>query len=82
MSTGPGGPSLAGKAGAILFWGLAGLCVLLGLVDLTYTKHGHYSWEELPAVQLLVGFVACVAVVGVGAIIRRFAGRDEDFYDR
>ncbi len=82
MSSGPGGPSVDRKAGAIFFWGLAALCVLLGLTDLTYHKHGHYHWEELPAVQLLIGFVACVAVVGLGAMFRRLLTRDEDFYDR
>lgn len=82
MSSAPGGPSVSGKAGAILFWGLAGLCLVLGLVDLTYHKHGHYHWEELPAAQLLIGFVACVAVVGLGAIVRRLLTREEDFYDR
>jgi hypothetical protein len=77
----PGAPSVPAKAAAIGFWSLVGACVVLGLLDFTYDKHGHYSWEELPGFHLLYGFAACAALIGVGWVVRRLVARDEDHYE-
>ena len=58
-----------------------GICLLVCLLDLFYDKHGHYSWEELPAFYAFFGFVSCVALVIAAKGLRKILMRDEDYYD-
>ena len=64
-----------------LFWGLAGLCAVLGLADLFYHRHAVFSFEEIPAIYGIFGFVAFVFIVFAGIGLRKLIMRDEDYYD-
>jgi len=65
-----------------LYYGLIVVCVLLTLADLTYHKHGHFSWETLFGFHGFYGFVVFVFIVFAGKLLRRLLMRDEDYYDR
>lgn len=65
-----------------LFWTLAGICLLLGLADLVYGRHGVFGFEEFPAAYGFFGFVSFVFIVFAGIGLRELIMRDEDYYDR
>jgi hypothetical protein len=65
-----------------LFWGLAILCVLLGLADFVYHRHTIFAFESFPAIYGIFGFVAFVFIVFAGIGLRKLIMRDEDYYDR
>ena len=39
-----------------IFWGLAIFCVVLFLIDFTYSKHGHFMVEDIPGFFGVFGF--------------------------
>lgn len=57
------------------------VCVLLVLADFAVHRHIYVSFEEIPAFYALYGFVACVVLVVLAKIMRKFLMRDEDYYD-
>jgi hypothetical protein len=65
-----------------LFWGLVGLCVLLGAGDLVYHRHVVFDFESIPVAYGIYGFVSFVFIVFAGKGLRRLIMRDEDYYDR
>ncbi len=64
-----------------LFWGLLGVCVVLGLTDFFYHRHVVFAVEEFPAIYGIFGFVAFVFIVFAGIGLRKLIMRDEDYYD-
>ena len=65
-----------------IYYGLIAACVVLTLLDLTYHKHGHFTWENFFGFHGFYGFVVFVFIVFAGKLLRRVLMRDEDYYDR
>lgn len=55
--------------------------VILVLIDFIVPKHPHFSLERIPAFYAIYGFVACVSLVFMAKILRKFIKRKEDYYD-
>lgn len=64
------------------FWGLVALCVVLGLADFLYDRHGEFAFEEIPLAYAVYGFVSFVFIVFAGIGLRKLIMRDEDYYER
>ncbi len=64
-----------------VFWGLLGLCLVLGLADLFYHRHTVFGFEAFPAIYGIFGFVSFVFIVFAGIGLRKLIMRDEDYYD-
>ena len=64
-----------------ILWFLFGICSIAVLLDLTYQKHGHYSFENIFGFHALYGFVSCVLLVLAATQLRKIVKRDEDYYD-
>ena len=64
-----------------LYWGLVVVCVLLGVADLFFHRHVHFSWESLPNFYGFFGFAAFWCVVIAGKHLRKILWRPEDYYD-
>lgn len=59
------------------------VCAGLVLADLFYENpHPHFPIESSFGFQAWFGFVAFVAVVFLGRLLRLIVRRDEDYYDR
>ena len=57
-------------------------CAGLVALDLAYTKHVHFPFENLFGFFGFFGFVACVALVLAAKLLRVAIMREEDYYDR
>ena len=58
------------------------LClVFLLIADPFIHKHGHYSWENVPAFYAVYGFIACVSLIFIAKLLRLLVKRKEDYYD-
>jgi hypothetical protein len=62
--------------------GLVGLCAVLFLADLLYTKHPHFEVEEWFGFYAVYGFLGSVALVLTAKAMRPLLRRDEDYYER
>ena len=67
-----------------IVYGLYVLCAGLLSLDFlqTYTKHGHFSFDDRPGFYGVFGFVACVLLVLAAKLMRKVLMREEDYYDR
>ncbi len=76
------GPASVGP-GAVkrILQGLTAVSVVVVLLDFTYEKHGHYSFEEFPGFHAFYGFVSCVVLVLAATQMRKLVKRREDYYD-
>ncbi len=63
-----------------LFWGLGGACVLLFLLDFTYSKHPHFEMEKIPGAYGIYGFVCFTFIVLAAKAWREVIKRPEDYY--
>ena len=62
---------------------LLGICVCLVGADFLYTNpHPHFAIETTFGFQAWFGFVAFVAIVFLGRLLRMIVQRPEDYYDR
>lgn len=63
--------------------GLSVACVLVVLADLLYTNdHPHFEpYETFFGFQAWFGFIAFVAAVFAGRLLRMIVHRDEGYYD-
>lgn len=59
---------------------LAGLCVVLLIVELFVDRHPHVPGEGFPAFYAIVGFLAFALIVLGAKQLRRLIRRDETFY--
>lgn len=57
-------------------------CIGLVLADFVVEKHPHFGVENLPGFYALIGFSAFIAIVWGGVQLRKFVGREENYYDK
>ncbi len=57
------------------------VCAILFGVGLFVRSPTHFNLEDIPGFYELFGFVAFVGIVFAGALLRKFVGREEDYYD-
>lgn len=60
---------------------LLGICVLLLLADAVLTRHTHFGFERWFGFYGLYGFISCVFLVRVAALMRKLLMRSEDYYE-
>ncbi|MDF2179847.1 hypothetical protein P2G88_16465 [Aliiglaciecola sp. CAU 1673] len=58
------------------------LCVVLFLLDFVVHRHHLLDFEAIPGFYAAFGFVACVLLVLLAKLMRKFLQRDEDYYDK
>ncbi|MGR3291403.1 MAG: hypothetical protein ACU0C9_09450 [Paracoccaceae bacterium] len=63
-----------------IFWALAGICLLLFLIDFTFEKHGKFDIENLPGFYGVYGFISFTGLIFVAKALRVLIKRPEDFY--
>jgi len=61
--------------------GFYALCILLVLIDFVVHRHTGFGWEKIPAFYAIYGFIACVVLVVLAKIMRKYVMRKEDYYD-
>ena len=59
---------------------LCAACAVVALLDLTYTKHGHFAEEEVGGFFGVFGFLAFTAVILGARGLRVLVGVAEDYY--
>jgi hypothetical protein len=66
---------------AFTFVIVLGIIILLAL-EILFHRHGEYAIEDYFFFPAIFGFVAFIFVVMIGAFLRRFIMRDEDYYSK
>lgn len=61
---------------------LYGICGLLLLADLFYTKSAHFAFEAWFGFYAVFGFAVSFTLVLTAKELRRVLRRDEDYYER
>ena len=61
--------------------GFYALCILLVLIDFVVHRHIGFGWEKIPAFYAIYGFIACVVLVVLAKIMRKYVMRKEDYYN-
>jgi len=61
--------------------GFYALCILLVLLDFVVHRHIGFGWEKIPAFYAIYGFIACVVLVVLAKIMRKYVMRKEDYYN-
>jgi hypothetical protein len=64
-----------------LIKGLYALCALTVLAEFVVHMHPHFEAEKMPAFYGVFGFVAFVAIVRGGQLLRKLIMRDKGYYD-
>jgi len=64
-----------------LLKGFYAICILLVIADFVVHRHISLDWEKIPAFYALYGFIACVILVVIAKVIRKYLMRKEDYYD-
>jgi len=67
---------------ARLYRGLWIAGAMLVLLDLVVHRHAEADFDGWFSFYSVYGFVACVALVPAGEVLRRMVMRAEDYYDR
>ena len=55
--------------------------LILLVVELFTTKHGHFPWEEAYGFYAVYGFIGCVSLIFIAKVLRWLVKRKEDYYD-
>lgn len=63
-----------------LTWALGSVCVLVVLLNFTFSGKGHYSAEGIPGFYAVYGFVAFSFIIFAATALRAVIKRDEDYY--
>lgn len=58
------------------------ICALLVVADFVVHRHTMISLEKLPEFYTIYGFVALVTVVLLAKLLRKFVGREENYYEK
>ena len=66
---------------SFIVYTLYALCISLLLVDVFYSKHGHFKFEEWFGFFAFYGFISCLVIVFSAIWFRKLVKRDEDYYD-
>lgn len=53
--------------------------IITGL--LVHTKHAHFSWEKIPSIDAVFGFLGAFLLIFLKRIISFLSHREENFYD-
>ena len=53
--------------------------IITGL--LVHSKHAHFSWEKIPSIDAVFGFIGAFLLIFLKRIISFLSHREEDFYD-
>ena len=61
---------------------LAGICLILFILDFILDRHGKHPWEHMPGFYALYGLVGCVLLVIIAKWMRIFLKRPPDYYHR
>ena len=79
-----GEPSWFERPGNInlMIVGLCLVCTGLVLAEFLYEPHPHFDIEKIFGFQAWFGFLAFVAVVFLGRLLRLIVKREEDYYDQ
>ncbi len=59
---------------------LAVVCIMFGLFDFIYHRHGHFKAEEFPGFFALYGFIMFSFIIFGATVLRYFIKRKEDYY--
>jgi hypothetical protein len=62
----------------ILFYSSLALVVLM---DLFFQRHVRFSWDRIPGIYALYGFVSCVLIIFFSKALGILIKRSEDYYD-
>lgn len=65
-----------------IWYGLVAVAGLLTASEFLYEHHPHFGIDGVPEFYEVFGFVAFVAIVFAGRLLRTVIMRDEDYYDR
>ena len=63
-----------------IIYALVAVCILLGLADFAYHKHGHFEVERFPNFYGFYGFLMFTALILLARLLRRIIKRPEDYY--
>lgn len=63
-----------------IIYALVVVCILLGLADFAYHKHGHFEIEKFPNFYGFYGFIMFSALIIAAKTLRYFIKRPEDYY--
>lgn len=61
--------------------GFYAVCIVLFVLDFVFHRHAYFSVESWWGFYGVFGFVACVALVLIAKIMRRFLWREATYYD-
>ena len=56
------------------------ICIVLGLSDFIYHRHGHFDIEEFPGFFAIYGFIMFSFIIFGTTVLRFFTKRKEDYY--
>ena len=65
-----------------LTWVLGAVCVLVFLLNFTFSNKGHYDAETIPGFYALFGFVAFSFIIFAATALRALIKRPEDYYSK
>ncbi len=65
-----------------LTWALGVVCVLVILLNLTYSNKGHYGAENILGFYAFYGFVAFSFIIFAATALRGLIKRPEDYYGK
>ena len=55
--------------------------LILLVVEIFISKHGHFPWEEAYGFYAVYGFIGCVSLIFIAKGLRWLVKRREDYYD-
>ena len=64
----------------LIIGALVVICIILGLSDFIYHRHGHFDIEEFPAFFAIYGFIMFSFIIFGATVLRFFTKRKEDYY--
>lgn len=61
---------------------LIGLCIVVFLLNFTYSGKGHYSAENIPGFYAAYGFIAFTFIIFAAKALRTLIKRPENYYGK
>ncbi|MEO1250878.1 MAG: hypothetical protein AAFW81_00870 [Pseudomonadota bacterium] len=66
----------------LIWYGLIGICLLIGAADFLIEKHPYFDIENVPNFYGIYGFIGCVFLVLAAAQLRKILMRPENYYEK